>query len=534
MSEADTPRREPEGEKAPATTAGGVPAPAPSSAKPKNGPETSLQKIVRKLRWRLHWLAPNHFSLREDSADRKAREQESNEQSRVGVDQELRVFALWGVELFGPNETDALYASLKTLGWTAGSRTKDDGALSWIRDQRAYGYAGGFYNVGLVTRNGDRRFVHDSNHAALPDNVEYLLVNIYQVVPAVTAVVVCFALTPAAARRYEFELNLDRRCWYERGPRWTVRHWDPTHTKQRAVHVARTRIRNMAFRWFAQNLPGYFVGQRRANRLPMAELLITKSENVLADPRPFSHWDWKRIIINVGTHETWTSKTISGMTFARQPGRWPYEDDNHLTIGLCADCLAANHLKTYGGGPTAIAHICHEALDGMMAYYAVAAFLEEAARDLKVTREELALKANKRRSLRTVERIQEFFDRYSGVPAIARELRDDSSRAGQYKHHCGQFTAAAWEKDGPERELAEQLRLKVHSEATRLIEDESSTREQFEQFSTVLSIRESIRTQRRMEWLTVVALLVATLSLLAAVPDPWVERLKNVWRTFQP
>lgn len=528
MPEADT--SEPEPKEARVAT----PAAASSSppAESKTAPETRLQKIARKLRWRMHWIAPNHIPAREDSGFLKANELKSNEESRVAPSQELRVPALWAVEIFGPNETDDLYASLKSLGWSAGMRKNEGGALTWVRAQRAYGHAGSYYNVGLVTRTGDRhRFLSDSNEAAIPDEVDYLLVRIFQVVPAVTAVVVCFVLKTDAARRYESELNLDRRSSYQRGPRWRVTRREPSHTKQLAIQNARAQFRALAYQWFKQNLPGFFARQRWATRLPVAELLITRSENVLANRSTSRHFDWKRIVINVAAYDTWTSKSTPALMLAAQPARWPSEEENHWTVGLCTESLPPDRLQTYGGGPGAVVYICHETLDGVMAYYSVATFLMEAARDLKVTREELGLGAIKRGSLGTVEYIQEFFNRNGGVPTMARELRDDSNRTGQYKHHCERFTAHSWEKDGPERELAEELRLRVHAAAVRLIEDESSTREHLEQLSTVLSIRESIRTQRRMEWLTVVALAVATLSLIAAMPDLWSEWLKSVWRT---
>lgn len=528
MLEADTSEPQPKKGQAATSVAGNSSPPAER----KSAPETRFQEIARKLRWRMHWIAPNHIPAREDSAFLKANELASNEGSRVDPSQELRVPALWAVEIFGPNETDGLYASLKSLGWSAGLRNNDDGALTWIRAQRAYGHAGGYYNVGLVTRSSDRhRFLGDSNEAAIPNEVDYLLVRIFQVVPAVTAVVVCFVLKPEGARRYESELNLDRRSSYQRGPRWRVSRWQPSHTKQLAIQNARTQLRGIAYRWFSQNLPGFFARQRRPGRLPVAELLITRSENVLSDRSTSRHFDWKRIVINVAAHETWTSKSTPAMMVAAQPARWPSEETNHWTVGLCTDSLPPDRVQAYGGGPGAVVYICHEALDGVMAYHSVATFLKDAARDLKVTREELGLGAINRGSLRTVEHIQEFFDRNGGVPTIARELRDDSNRVGQYRHHCGRFAAHSWDKGGPERELAEELRLTVHAAAVRLIEDESSTREHFEQLSTVLSIRESIRTQRRMEWLTVVALVVATLSLIVAMPDPWIAWLKSVWRT---
>ena len=54
--------------------------------------------------------------------------------------------------------------------------------------------------------------------------------------------------------------------------------------------------------------------------------------------------------------------------------------------------------------------------------------------------------------------------------------------------------------------------------AVEVISEERSIREHFEQLSTVLSVRESVRAQKRIEWLTVVALIVAAASFFVALP----------------
>jgi hypothetical protein len=83
--------------------------------------------------------------------------------------------------------------------------------------------------------------------------------------------------------------------------------------------------------------------------------------------------------------------------------------------------------------------------------------------------------------------------------------------------------------DDEPREFAHALREQTKFLATRAIAEEHSLREHFEQLSSVLSVRESIRTQRRMEWLTVVALLVAMGSLWIALPpfEEWRVRMER-------
>jgi hypothetical protein len=531
MTEPEQPKGLPEPERPGISATHTGETPPPTQAPAPAPPESKLRLISRRLRWRAHWLAPNNIAPRDtENSFEQSSDKQSNEASRVDEGQELRAAALWGVELFGPNETDGLYESLKSLGWTAGQTAGEEGAIAWVQAQRAYGN-GGFYNVGLVTRSTDKRWlVGNANHARLPDDVDYLMVFFHQVVPAITSVVVCFVLKGESTTRYERELNLDRRSLRQRGPRWRVTRWDPSHVKQLAVERVRANYRRVVHAWFAENLPGYFVRLDRPHRLPMAELLVTKTEDLFSDQSRSRFFDWKRIVANVSHYDIWTSKSVQGLKFTIQRGRWPREEGNLLTAGIALQSIPEDRLKLYGGGVHAVVSLSHDSMDGLMSYFGISALLAEAARDVKETREALNLRAASRKSLKTISRIQQFFAQNAGTPTVARELRDSSKRPGGYSHYCSEFMAPPWGKDEAERHFAEELRNTVNYSATALIEDESSTREHFEQLSTVLSIRESIKAQRRMELLTVLALLVATLSLLIpTMPESWLTKLKAVW-----
>ena len=116
------------------------------TASPSSGEETDvadkstpskrreLPSILRKLHGRAHWIAPNLGpAYRRDAEYELRRDRESNESSRVPVGTELRVRALWGVEVFGPNESGRLYEALKRLNWSNGSMGRDEGgALAWF------------------------------------------------------------------------------------------------------------------------------------------------------------------------------------------------------------------------------------------------------------------------------------------------------------------------------------------------------------------------------------------------------------------
>ncbi|MDC7709625.1 hypothetical protein [Vogesella indigofera] len=489
-----------------------------------------LNTLIRKLRWRAYWLAPNLIRIhnRDDDYERK-REKESNEAGRVPVEDELRIRMIWGVEVFGPNEIDGLYKSLKTLGWNTGFiRSEEENALRWVQRQRTYG-GDGWYNVGLVVRKSERRrWIGRPSEAELPNGVDHLQVRIYQITPALTCLVVGFALNEEVAKRYEIELNLDRRTHRKRGKRWVISHLEPSHQKQQAIADARAELQCTISDWFSRTIPGYFTTRGLGKNLPFAELLSTAEDDVFAERELKVGFDWRRILANVSSRDIWTSKDIPALKFVLKQPEFGDATRNRIVASVSVAALPQDSLKMYGD----VTNLCHEALDGLLAYFGVSLYLSELSRDLKIAREELNLSKSSRRTLEIIERIQRFFDGNVGIPVAARELRDVTKRSGWLRHYCGPFMATDWSDKNRTRDFATELQTNLHRTASALIEDESSTREHFEQLSTVLSIRESVRAQRRMEFVAFLALVVATITLAADMPASWLVYAKGCLSSF--
>lgn len=439
----------------------------------------------------------------------------------------MRIPALWGVEVFGPNESESLYGALSKLNWSAGGIGREGGgAIAWVQQQRSYGI-GGSYNVGTVVQSGQQEKFHEvNNQAEMPDGVDHLLVRIHQICPAVTCLVVCFVLDREVAKRYEQELNLERRTRLRRGARWWVTRLSPSHIKQEAIEALRSDLRLSICDWFHRTIPGYFATSSLANSLPFAELLCTAGDDVFAMQPPRLHFDWRRILVKPAKHDIWSSQSTAPLRFMLGRSLWPEDLRNFMVAGLSLSSLPAELLKMYGG-PNGIVHICNEELDGLLPFVAALAYIEEISRELKLAREELRLSKSRGKTLRAIKRIQQFFDRSAGVPAAAREICRSVERPGALKFYCGSFTAPNFGDEVTKRDFSEELRSILHHSTLTLLDDESSTREHFEQLSSVLSIRESIGAQRRMELLTVAAFLVAGLSLAAAWPESWDTKIKS-------
>lgn len=349
-------------------------------------------RLIRKVRWRAHWLMPNTVPppYGSDKSYYEQRDRESNEESRVPNDEELCLRVVWGMELFGPGEVEALCDRLRRLKWSAGGgQSKENDALNWVRHQRAYGGAGSSYNVGLVTESSDRkRFLLNDNHSAMPVGVDHLHVRIFQLTPSLTCILIGFALKEHLESTYSIEINRDRRTVRERSGRSSISIIEPDSLKRRSIDQARSKTRDVARRWFGANLPGYFCSLPN-DRMPTAELITTNVYRLLSnkdDKKTGIHFDWRHLLSNAPHFEIWTSAECAGLEFAMDDRKWTKET-SHLVVAMCISEISPDTLQARGGNERfAYIAYCHEHMAGIFSNYAGVALLKEKSKDLKTSR----------------------------------------------------------------------------------------------------------------------------------------------------
>lgn len=228
-------------------------------------------------------------------------------------------------------------------------------------------------------------------------------------------------------------------------------------------------------------------------------------------------FSWRRLVANVSPLSVWSCAETPGLQLTLSQFR---DDANglHVTLTLDKSKVTEHEMKSWGGKTVhAIANKLNEELQGLLIHASTIQYLKEQSRDIKLTRVALKEARSGLRGVpRTLEEIGRYFDRTIGSPAITRELAKKSEGAGWYRGEFPRFTMPKIGNGGEPLELSDEIQASVHQLAIRVNEDEALMRAHIEQISSILSIRESIKTQRRMEWLTIIAVVVAVASLLAA------------------
>lgn len=503
------------------------------------------RKTWRRVRWRAHALLPRWIPHPKvpGLSHRHEEDQASNAATRVPDGEALHLRVLWAAEIFGPNEIERLYACLSKFDWSAGARFDTGGALGWVRRQRVYGF-GGTYHVGYVTRRADRSrwIMARHNYAVLPESVDYLLVELAQLAPSVTCVLVGFVLKEDASQCFAQVANRDQvTAVVPREGGAVIEYLEPPTLKQRALERTRLAQRNWAVDWMHANLPGYFCARGDLAVMPTAELTTTDQQALFGDPNDRARLlrqDWRHVVARFGT--VWTFRGEGGQSL-----RVSFSDSDtesapfHLVASLCTSELEPGILQRMGWGdkaPASYVAYCHAQLKGILQNWAGLVFLIEAAKDIKLARQTMQVgKLSRRKTMQVLDRVQRFFDQAGSVSVAATEIRDRVQIGAVALPDCAHFEAPAWGRDGAPRILATELLARAGRQATEVVEIESALREHFTQLTSVVSIRESIAAQKKMEWLTYAAIFVALASLAVAVLSVqdwtpglgWWHRLKS-------
>jgi hypothetical protein len=293
--------------------------------------------------------------------------------------------------------------------------------------------------------------------------------------------------------------------------------YDVEYAKRKAVDEARLSARTLIADWFTAHLPGLFSLASDGNRLPTAELLTTNTHCLLSNEYPGHEPNWIRLTSPIGHREVWSHNDIEGIRLC-----WPEFEDNlryHGIVNLRTSLLTDEHLKYGGDGCDSVyVSLVDDYIRGVLVHFAAIAALREIVRRLRLAPRTLSLDTNTRQgTVKCLDRIRLFFDQSVGVPAFTSELATKSKTIDSYRWNCEDFRARGLRPEDPPTHISEALRSRTQFLASRAQQLEKETREHLEQLSGILSTRENIRTQARMELVTLGATILSLASLVVAV-----------------
>ncbi|MCW2305633.1 hypothetical protein M2324_004065 [Rhodovulum sulfidophilum] len=413
---------------------------------PDKKPVPKWKQLARKMVWPLHARYPNVIPNPhgEDKTYYRERDAETNAKSALDEGVSLRLGCIMVSEIFGPNEIETLYDGLEKIGWDR-ERTpvRDDSNIEWLKKQRLYGSEGRM-PLGWIHRpEKAKKFVGVRYTAEFPKQFSSLLVTISQLTPSTTCLSVGFILTDKAALEYSNAINEPAKT--TRVPKRRTRAYSimgVEHVKEERARRIRQKYRNIGIEWLSKNFPGFFSSHCVSSQFPTAEFLSLEQFTPFDKDAPRDRgWEhWSRFVNIEHDFRSWTCSSVPSLKFSFDAARRD-KISNHMTVALRWDTLNDEDLKTYGSDSLGSrTYFANERLNGIIARYALAAYLGEVLRSLKETRQSLSARLNARRSTSEVEKISEFFRRSIGVPSIAREVLALSENDSSFRWNATGFT----------------------------------------------------------------------------------------------
>ncbi|MHA1565013.1 MAG: hypothetical protein ACTSX7_06850 [Alphaproteobacteria bacterium] len=199
---------------------------------------------------------------------------EKNASSEPPADELVDLCCIWAVEFYTPAHIDGLLAGFASLGWDRDEESSLTGhnPAEWVRWHRQSSQGGGEFNLGKIRPPGQiSQSTVDRRAAPLPECAEFALGSLFAVTSSITCIVLGFALTKEAGRRFDKALRRTHETYMEpqkRGHEIV----GPARQKERAISLIRGELRDAASDWFREYLPGLFSSGETGDDFPTCEL----------------------------------------------------------------------------------------------------------------------------------------------------------------------------------------------------------------------------------------------------------------------
>ena len=263
---------------------------------------------------------------------------------------------------------------------------------------------------------------------------------------------------------------------------------------------------------------GIFCRSKNGNRLPTTELITLKNSDPFPDRASpagaFEHW--KRIVKLERRTGAWACDEYNGLKVLLHELKGDMKF--HAIAALNTTRLPKKEIEYMSNTDNnAYVQYCNEQLTGVISQNAVISLLLEMRAELGTAKDNFNLiKSKNKNFLKTLKSLEDFFENALGYPSAMQELLNISEDPSTYRWRFVDFTYQSFRKDR-EIKLSTQLQNQTSHLAKNAILEEQSTREIFLQLSSIISTRESIQAQKKMERLTYISIGLAFASAYLAI-----------------
>ena len=434
-----------------------------------------------------------------------------NSETSPPEDERIDLPCIWAVEFYTPSQVDKLVDNLKRLGWDQSDHPGRESPVSWVLTNRQRSEGGSWQNLGMIrTADDTRAWPRRDRTAQMPMNVYYATGSLHTLTPSLTCIVIRFMFEDGFRSRFDEAIRRYKQTVTQPLPRGH-QILNPWLQKSEEIRQIRGECKELAARWFRENLPGVFSSDLLGYQLPTCELVTLHQ----AEPFPEQNGDdypppdYLQILDLVFSPSVWRNKEAPSLKFS-----WDLSARNpeyHSVFAVRDTDIEGTELLERYGGLEGLPSYVDLAYYEMIGKLAIVPLLEGYSRRLNKLRDSVTegIRQPSRRSpIHTLEELLGNVAYDVDIAAVTTDLISTTKEPSWLDRSLKTFERCNnW---APQIPLSEVFRSAINRHAMGLKQTDKSLRDHLTQFGSLIAATENVRTQKRILWLT---LFVAVLAL---------------------
>ncbi len=466
---------------------------------------------------------------------RKTRQhdEELNLQTEPPEGELIDLKCLWVIEYYSPSHIDQLLNGLRRLGWTtAPLPTIEINPSIWIRKCRDdLSSCFSWYNLNPLRK--EKQFASDCQTELLPSPVDEAFAQLICISPSLICIVICFVFNDAYAMSFNKILRSREESRIIGTKREIKQILTPYDIKKSKITQLRKRMQNIAIDFISNFIPGVFSSARHIEHFPTCELLTFHSE--YAYQRLLSQQTkndlWLRVL-DLSPFLCWESSFLDGLLFFGSS----YDDDAlpyHWKFVAKGNLSNADKPDNINGDGSVYPSDVNISVAGLLSRLGLPVLLSSYEKQVGEVRDsdfffEKDGRGNILRQLTNME--NKVIDTWR-IPPILDDLARICESKTLFEDHVPAFVRVPGASTSEtQTTLTEELRRNVRDRARRLLRYIELLQGSIDRHVDLNGIRENIKLQNRMLWLTIfiAVLTIAMLISSTSLPKYLLDLLRNI------
>ncbi len=497
---------------------------------------TAKKSLLYRLRYEAHQRIPNLIS-HPDTVRRLAvmREQDptANAKSTPPTDEFIDLRCMWAVEFYSPAYVDLLLAGLRKLGWDKKESINHwEDPSAWIQRTRHCSFSMGWLNLGLIRSSGADSYdpFLSSRIGPLPPYVQRATGRLYSLTSSLTCIVMEFTFKENYSSKFDEALRTNLQT-YIKPSEHGFQIYDPKVQKTELVRQIRANMTKFLTMWFRENLPGLFSSGVHGGDLPTCEFVVLRQAEPFSSPRERgAHVSTYLSVLGMAQDfDVWRSVQVQGLRFKLSQmdnGTLQY----HSIFAIKESDLDEYDLKLRSVTNRFTQTLCiADSANDLLCRCAILPLLDGYNQHLIAIRSSATFRSKSRENaVKILETLGQHVSHSVDITAVTDELISFTQDYSLFGLNVKEFKPCNDQLYDDGDTLAKKLCYTIGKRATWLRNSDQSLRDHMAQYGSLLGVKENIRLQKVIRFLTYIIVILSIASLWGG-RSKLLQWLRDLW-----